>query len=331
LVSGTGAYDAVIGSDISRKLHFVTNGVSQGYFEHYGALNLNKSLLTDSIKAKSSSGIAVYNNSGTKVAEFGASGGVNTTLSGSVTANSFVKSGGTSSQFLKADGSVDGKTYLTSASIAGKLNISDTASMLSNYRRTTTKITNSDLVNSTISGIALGSNLSNLSAGSGLVGTAYNGSSAQTFRVDTGRVATQIVTGGSLNKVRDSVVSLINSSAIGSDYTPTLSNVSNVSGTPTLSLATYIKVGDIVSVTVSGSLTPTSSNTNTILGITLPFTTSATTPFFSGSGIYHGNSSPDFSAGGIVSITGTNAAQFRFYPTINTSGNFSFTFQYKVN
>lgn len=33
------------------------------------------------------------------------------TLSGSLTANSFVKSGGTSSQFLKADGSVDGSSF----------------------------------------------------------------------------------------------------------------------------------------------------------------------------------------------------------------------------
>jgi len=48
------------------------------------------------------------------------------TASSSVTANSFVKSGGTSAQFLKADGSVDGSTYLTSAgavtSIAGTTN-----------------------------------------------------------------------------------------------------------------------------------------------------------------------------------------------------------------
>jgi len=34
-------------------------------------------------------------------------------VSGSATANSFIKSGGTSSQFLKADGSVDSSTYLT--------------------------------------------------------------------------------------------------------------------------------------------------------------------------------------------------------------------------
>lgn len=36
------------------------------------------------------------------------------TFSNSVTANSFIKSGGTSSQFLKADGSVDSNSYLTS-------------------------------------------------------------------------------------------------------------------------------------------------------------------------------------------------------------------------
>jgi hypothetical protein len=39
---------------------------------------------------------------------------VDITTSGDVTANSFVKSGGTSSEFLKADGSVDTNTYLTS-------------------------------------------------------------------------------------------------------------------------------------------------------------------------------------------------------------------------
>jgi hypothetical protein len=37
--------------------------------------------------------------------------------SGNLTAASFIKSGGTSSQFLKADGSVDSSTYLTSVSL----------------------------------------------------------------------------------------------------------------------------------------------------------------------------------------------------------------------
>ena len=37
------------------------------------------------------------------------------TISGALTAGSFVKSSGTSAQFLKADGSVDSSTYLTSS------------------------------------------------------------------------------------------------------------------------------------------------------------------------------------------------------------------------
>lgn len=40
---------------------------------------------------------------------------------GSITGFSFIKNGGTSAQFLKADGSVDSNTYLTSASLAGYL------------------------------------------------------------------------------------------------------------------------------------------------------------------------------------------------------------------
>ena len=107
------------------------------------------------------------------------------TVSSSLTAGSLIRSGGTSSQFLKADGSVDNSTYLTSASITGKLNISDSSAMLSPYRRTTTKITNSDLANSTISGISLGSSLNNLTAGNGLTGTSYNGSVGYIWQVDT--------------------------------------------------------------------------------------------------------------------------------------------------
>lgn len=47
-------------------------------------------------------------------------------------------------------------------------------------------IANARLANSTISGVALGSNLNSHTAGSGLSGTAYNGSAAQTWTVDSG-------------------------------------------------------------------------------------------------------------------------------------------------
>jgi hypothetical protein len=43
------------------------------------------------------------------------------TFSSSVTASSFIKSGGTSTQFLKADGSIDSNTYATTSALAGYL------------------------------------------------------------------------------------------------------------------------------------------------------------------------------------------------------------------
>lgn len=63
--------------------------------------------------------------------------------------------------------------------ITDVVSYSDTSAMLSNYRRKTTLITNSDLASNTISGVLLGTNLANLSAGNSsllLSGTGhYNG------------------------------------------------------------------------------------------------------------------------------------------------------------
>jgi hypothetical protein len=50
---------------------------------------------------------------------YGALTGTSASFISSVTASSIIKSGGTSTQFLKADGSVDSSTYLTSASLSG--------------------------------------------------------------------------------------------------------------------------------------------------------------------------------------------------------------------
>ena len=47
------------------------------------------------------------------------------TADSSITAASFIKSGGTSSQFLKADGSVDSNTYITSASLPSAMSASE--------------------------------------------------------------------------------------------------------------------------------------------------------------------------------------------------------------
>lgn len=98
---------------------------------------------------------------------------------------------------LRVQKGIDSLGVLITTGDAAKLNISDTAAMLTpNYRRTITKITNSDLVNSTISGTALGSNLPALSFGTYLQAsaTSYNGTTANTISTN----ATSSNTGSTL-------------------------------------------------------------------------------------------------------------------------------------
>ena len=58
----------------------------------------------------------------------------------SITADSFIKSGGTSSQFLKADGSVDSSTYLNSTNYTSYINTTNFPGL--NSTGTITKVGN---------------------------------------------------------------------------------------------------------------------------------------------------------------------------------------------
>lgn len=87
-------------------------------------------------------------------------------------------------------------------------------------------VPNSSLANSTISGKALGTNLDSLSAGAGINGTAYNGSAAQTWSIDSGSMLA-FYTGSVFSKVSGDItitsagVATIsaNSVALGTDTT----------------------------------------------------------------------------------------------------------------
>jgi len=82
-----------------------------------------------------------------------------------------------------ADSSTDTLTF-ASASGAGLAIVGDAGADSITF--TLGAIPNASLANSTISGKSLGSNLDSLTAGSGLSGTAYNGSTAQTWTVNSG-------------------------------------------------------------------------------------------------------------------------------------------------
>jgi len=122
-----------------------------------------------------------------------------------------------------------------------KVNYTDTASMLSNYRRSSTLILNSGLANSTISGVALGGSLNNHLNGYGISGTAYNGALTQTWIVDTSAISTKAnVTGVLVAKLNIS-----DTATMLSNYrrTSTLIQQSEVSGLST-SLAAKLNISD---------------------------------------------------------------------------------------
>src|SRR3989339_1502152 len=130
----------------------------------------------------------------------------------------------------------------TASMLSNRLKISDTANFVSNFRRTTTKIENTDLSKSTISGVSLGDNLKSLSASYGLSGTGFNGSADITdWKVDTSAISTKAnVTGllagyattgsvGNLDKLTDvksGGENFSNSIIVGHKQTGTLSNAS---------------------------------------------------------------------------------------------------------
>ena len=82
-------------------------------------------------------------------------GGAN--IVGATTATSFVKSGGTSSQFLKADGSVDSSTYITSIGISSAGTVIGNALQLNFIGAGNTFAVNGNTIDVSIQGSAGGS------------------------------------------------------------------------------------------------------------------------------------------------------------------------------
>ena len=132
-------------------------------------------------------------------------------------------------------------------------------------------IANSKLANSTISGIALGSNLASLSIGTGLTGSAYNGSTASTISL-----ATSGVTAGSYGSSTavpvltiDTYgrVTLAGTAAISGalTFTGDVSGSGTTGTTTTLTLATVnTNVGTFTKLTVNGKgLVTAASNATT--------------------------------------------------------------------
>jgi len=87
----------------------------------------------------------------------------------------------------------------TVISVAGDLTATSLTGSINGSQLTNSTVANAKLANSTISGIALGSNLATLTIGTGLSGTSYNGSTGVTI-ANTGVTSITAGTGISINQ-----------------------------------------------------------------------------------------------------------------------------------
>ena len=147
-------------------------------------------------------------------------------------------------------GSYDGATAVTIAIDSTVATLTGTQTLtnksMSGSANTFTNIPNSALVNSTISGVALGSNLNALTIGTGLSGTSYNGSGAVTIAIDS-TVATlsgtQTLTNKTISGANNTLTNIGNAS---------LTNSSVTIGTTNIALgATSLTLGGLTSVAVT--------------------------------------------------------------------------------
>lgn len=111
---------------------------------------------------------------------------------------------------------------------------------------------------------------------------------------------------------------------ISGTYVPTLTNTTNITSS-TLLNAYYIKMGNIVHVMINGTITPTIGSTNTVLTVSLPFTTASTTQNYIGQGTVNVNATTYTT--GLVSVNSGTTATFSFIPGASVgTGGFSLNF-----
>ena len=113
---------------------------------------------------------------------------------------------------------------------------------------------------------------------------------------------------------------------VSGTYTPTLTNTTNIAAS-TAYVCQYIRVGNIVWVSGKVDIDPTSSGTNTILGVSLPVASSFTAAMQAGGA----GSSLGVTGSWAVSADATNdRASVSGVPSSNINQEVYFSFQYQV-
>jgi hypothetical protein len=113
---------------------------------------------------------------------------------------------------------------------------------------------------------------------------------------------------------------------IAGNYIPTLTNTTNISSN-TLNSSSYSRNGNIIHVNIGGTISPTSALTATVLTVSLPLTTSATTQTQIGQGTYFNGGGVD----GYISIASGTTATFNFTTGSGTGTQyFNIQFDYSL-
>lgn len=263
------------------------------------------------------------------------------TFTSAVTASSFVKSGGTSSQFLKADGTIDSSTYLTSVGVSN-LTATGTPSSTTYLRGDNTWATVVGGVTSvnTLTG-AVTLTTTNIGEGTNLYYTdarsraAYSltttgGSGASTYNSTTGVLNIPTYTlsglggqaalsGTGFVKSTAGVISYDTStyylSSNPSGYTTNTGTVTSVGGTGTVSGLTLTgTITSTGSLTLGGTLSLTSANVTGALGFT-PYNATNPSGYITSSASISGSAASATSAGYLTGPAATNGTDGWFRST----------------
>ena len=172
-------------------------------------------------------------------------------FSNNVTANSFVKSGGTSSQFLKADGSVDIRTFATTGNLADYLPLTGGALLNNPSSAYVLTVTN----NSTASGA------------NGLNVSIATGSTGMPFKVDKGGVSLFTIDnlGASVLKSTITAISFIKSSGLSTEFLKADGSVDSNTYVSSSALSAYLP---LAGGTLTGALSGTSATFSSTLSAT---------------------------------------------------------------
>lgn len=112
-------------------------------------------------------------------------------------------------------------------------------------------------------------------------------------------------------------------------YTPTLTGITNVTST-TSRKATWLRVGNTVTVSGQFTVTPTANNTQTVLAFSLPVASNFGTQYEAGGVASTYGTGVTEHSGGFKADATNNRVELDYYETHGGANNFSYTFSYEV-